>query len=415
VKIADFDGDGHLDFAAANYLSDNVGVWLGDGTGDFHSQTVSPAGEIPLALAVADFDGDGVEDLGVTNGGFNGYVSVLLGNGDGSFEAPLSTPVLGAQPNSMVSGDFNGDGRPDLAATRFVGNSVVVLLGNGDGTMSVGATYPVGTKPYRLAAGDFNADGAPDLAVPSTETQGTVMILRGNGDGTFQHTGRYRVGKNAYSAAAGDLNGDGREDLAVTAVGSGLVRVFLGNGDGTFQKKDDYPAGPTPSSVVVADFNRDRILDLAVVDNADDTFSVLLGNGDGSFQAPQSYGTCFLAVNYGMSVGDFNEDGWPDVAVANGRGLVSVQLNDGVWIVPIPPPPTVSPATERLLSAKPVPLPVVPADPDAPAAALANPDVTMGAESRTSTIETRHPLLSRPTAQEMPAPWDDPLWDALNS
>jgi len=176
------------------------------------------------------------------------------------------------------------------------------MLGNGDGTFRPPLTYAAGNQADFVAVGDFNGDGKPDLAVAHSccEAGGNVSILLGNGDGTFQPQVTYSAGGYPTALAIGDSNGDGKLDLAVANGEDYSVSILLGNGDGTFQRQVTYPAGRYPTSVAVRDFNGDGKL-------------VLLGNGDGTFQYPMGFSTDYNPV--GVAVGDFNLDGKPDLAV----------------------------------------------------------------------------------------------------
>jgi hypothetical protein len=178
----------------------------------------------------------------------------------------------------VAVGDFNGDGVPDLAVTNSGPRTVSVLLGNGDGTFRTAFNCPVGAAPTCVAVGDFDRDGILDLVVNNNVASGTVSVLMGNGDGTFRAAGSYAAGISASAVAVADLNGDGILDLAVANGGSNNVSVLLGNGDGTFGAAVNYPAGggdqPFPRSMAVGDFNGDGTPDLVV---ASDTVSVLLG------------------------------------------------------------------------------------------------------------------------------------------
>src|SRR5881397_2620325 len=173
-------------------------------------------GTNPRSVAVGDFNGDGRLDLAVTNASsydVPGTVSVLLGNGDGTFQSALSFAV-GSNPLSVAVGDVNGDGRLDLAVANYYSNDVSVLLGNGDGTFQPARTFRVGTYPSSVVVGDFNGDGRPDLAVANGNSN-DVSVLLGNGDGTFQPALSFAAGTAPVSVAVGDINGDGRPDLAV--------------------------------------------------------------------------------------------------------------------------------------------------------------------------------------------------------
>jgi hypothetical protein len=249
---------------------------------------------------------------------------VLLGNGDGTFTTVPSSPATDATPVSIVASDFNGDGIPDLAVANMAGENspgtVTVLLGNGDGTFTpVSASSSTGEGPAAMVAGDFNGDGIPDLAVVNT-TSGSVTILLGNGDGTFTATAvSPTTGSGPRRIVAADFNGDGILDLAVTNSLSNTVTVLLGNGDGTFAATAvSPPAGTTPTEIAAADFNGDGIPDLAIVDTASSTLQVLQGDGHGGFTAvPNSTVSAGLDPS-SMTVGDFNGDGIADLALANG-------------------------------------------------------------------------------------------------
>ena len=222
----------------------------------------------------------------MANAGSNN-VSVFLGKGDGTFQTAVEYSAA-SSPTSVAVGDFNGDGKLDLAAANQVSNNVSILLGRGDGTFQTAAEYGTATSPTSVAVGDFNGDGRLDLAVANNGSSnfrtGSVSILLGNGDGTFQTHVEYGALSNSSSVIVGDFNGDGKLDLAVAnrnAGGEDLnnLSLFLGNGDGTFQPQVDYAAGTNPSSVVVGDYDGDGRLDLAITDHASSKISVLLQPG----------------------------------------------------------------------------------------------------------------------------------------
>jgi hypothetical protein len=210
----------------------------------FSGPTNYPVGNSPLGVAVGDFNGDGKKDLGVVNTA-DQTVSILLGNGDGTFQPAVNYPC-GSTCSFVAVGDFNGDGKLDLAVSNGSANTVSILLGNGDGTFQVPVQYSAGASADYVAVADFNNDKKPDLLV---STGGSISILLGSGDGTFQApviTSSIGGSQPAtHFVAVGDFNGDGKLDVATgsgsiqflqnAVINSGNLVVLLGNGDGTFQ------------------------------------------------------------------------------------------------------------------------------------------------------------------------------------
>jgi hypothetical protein len=188
-------------------------------------------------------------------------VSVLLGNGDGTFQPVLTYPV-GLNPTATAVGDFNADGHLDLAITNNAGNNVSVLLGNGDGTFQSALNYSVGAQPFAMVTGDFNGDGMLDLAVTNV-ADNTVSVLLGNGNGTFQSAVNYNTGGFPNALTVGDFNGDGKLDLAV---GSNLAQILFGKGDGTFEPAATYGQQQrlNPNAIAAGDFTGQGRLDLVV-------------------------------------------------------------------------------------------------------------------------------------------------------
>ena len=327
VAVADFNGDGIPDIVVTNAGGVNVvSVRLGNGDGTFQPQQDFQVGKVPTDVAVGDFNGDGIPDLVVSNNG-DATVSVLLGNGGGTFQGQKTYGLDSLQPYGVVVADFDGDGIADLAIANNHDDSVSVLLGNGDGTFQMQKPYPAGVFPYGLAVADFNGDGIPDLAVTTTgSAPPSVVVLLGNGDGSFKPPKPSQVGPNPARVVAADFNGDGIPDLAVTNEGDDTISVLLGNGDGTFRAQKTYPVGHHPFGIAAADFNGDGITDLAVANaTPGNSMSVLLGNGDGTFQDQQPYPAGSEAIE--IVVSDFNGDGVPDIAAANmGANTVGILL-----------------------------------------------------------------------------------------
>ena len=230
IAVGDFNGDGIPDLAAANFESRTVTVLLGNGDGTFKAAASPATGGDPESIAVGDFNGDGKDDLAVPNS-FDSTVTILLGNGDGTFTTAAS-PITGDQPVCVVVGDFNGDGKADLAVANYNNGSytdpstLTILLGNGDGTFTAATSPVTGYGPQFIALGDFNGDGVPDLAVANLESN-TVTVLLGKGDGTFIPVMSPSTGWYPYSLAVGDFNGNGVPDLAVANQGGNTATVLL--------------------------------------------------------------------------------------------------------------------------------------------------------------------------------------------
>jgi hypothetical protein len=281
--------------------------------------------------ATGDFNGDGKLDIAVAAYTDNA-ADVLLGNGDGSFQAATAYGV-GSGPWGIAVGDFNGDGRLDVVTANRTANSVSVLLGKGDGTFQAAVGYGVGSGPFWVAVADFNGDGKPDL-VTANGSSNDVSVLLGKGDGTFQAAVRYGAGPSPGTLVTGDFNGDGRTDLAVANNGSNTVSVLLGKGDGTFQAAVNYGVTNAPWAIATGDFNGDGKVDLVVADQGG--VSVLLGNGDGTFQAALGSTATY---SLGIAVGDFNGDGKADLVMADGSGFITALVlpgnGDGTFQAPL--------------------------------------------------------------------------------
>jgi hypothetical protein len=327
IAVADFNNDGKLDMAVPVYsifsAATDLTVLLGNGDGTFTDGPTAPAtSENANNAAVADFNGDGNADVALSLPDAN-QIQVLLGNGDGTFAA--LTPISVAEPYAVAAADLNGDGKPDLIAEICATQSLVIFLGNGDGTFTQKSTPAAGGCPTSVAVGDFNGDGVPDLAVALNGPEGmasTVTILIGNGDGTFTPKPESpEVGDNPLSIVAADFNGDGILDLAVVnsfvdSSQPGTVTILLGKGDGTFTPTAVSPTvGMNPNSIAVGDVNGDGKADLVITNGASKTFSVLLGNGDGTFAAALNAAAGTAAI--GVAVADFNGDGLADLATAD--------------------------------------------------------------------------------------------------
>ena len=317
----DFNGDGNLDVAVAG---SSLWVFLGKGDGTFR-KPVNYSYPLGVPIAIGDFNGDGKLDLVVggqlgTGGPGADTVNVLLGNGDGTFQAPLVSTTNGF-PTFIAVGDFNNDHKLDLVIIDDPGY-VSVLLGNGDGTFQAPIDNNSFPAPHWLTVGDFNNDHRLDVAVTGFAGEGANLgTLLGNGDGTLQPALIHPLNSTPASVAAGDFSRDGNLDVAISDYLGGGVAVLLGNGDGTFQPEVDY--SPAGEDVVAVDFNGDGVLDLVSAG-----VYVMLGNGDGSFGPVQLFPAGKSLGS--MLVGDFNGDHKPDVVITDAIVGEITLLNTGV-------------------------------------------------------------------------------------
>jgi hypothetical protein len=286
---ADFNNDGKLDVATANYGSDNVSVLLCISPGVFATAVSYSSGTNPYSIASADFNGDGKTDLAVANYGSNN-MSVLLGSATGTFASAVNYGA-GTGPMSITAADFNGDGKADVALANNGSGNVSILLGSGTGTFAAAVNYGSSTGPSQIISNDFNLDGKVDLAVANAANN--VSVLLGSGTGTFAAAVNYGVGSLPQSITSADFNGDGKSDLAVGNKNSGNVSVLLGSGTGTFAAAVNYTIGSQPVSITSGDFNGDSKADLAMVNPTPYNVTILIGSGTGNFAQPVNYGSAF--------------------------------------------------------------------------------------------------------------------------
>ncbi len=396
IVAADFNQDGNVDVATSNAGTNTATVFLGNGTGSFTAQAAQLTGTDPIALVTSDINSDGYPDLVAFDelSGSTGAVAVLLGNGDGTLQTAQTTSqaflpgtqatvadfnrdgkpdiALAQQNNNIVSvllnntlptqypdgrsfaaynpmsagmgnfadsvavGDFNKDGKLDIAVSYLQDNDVQVLFGNGGGSFTTGATYAVGNQPFWIASGDFNGDGYPDLVTTNTNingTTGTVSVLLNNKNGTFASAATYTVGNQPYQVAIGDLNGDGYPDLAVTnyttGSTSGSVTILLGSKTGTFTvQPTTLTTCATPYGVAIGDFKHNGLPSVAVTCYTTSQLEIFPNSNASTGLPTIAFGSPFIYTVYNsfnslaanpasIVVGDFNRDGKLDIVTGN--------------------------------------------------------------------------------------------------
>ncbi len=343
----DFYGNGHVDLAIINHSSQTVSVPLGNGDGTFKAGRSYFAGQEPISIASGNLAGNKIPALAVTNYcgsdpscSTAGNVAVFLADGKSAYQLS-STYTVGAGPVSVALADLNGDKNLDIVALNRLDKTASVLLGVGDGTFRQPIALPLAGAPVAFAVGDFNKDGKPDLAVledcgsAKCSQPGSLEILLGGGDGSFQSALSYPVGYSPSSLAVGNINGDKNLDILVanrcgkdaSCQSPGTATVLIGDGTGKFKPGTDVTLGNSPSSIALGNLSGSG-LDLLVSRSTDNTVAVLHGNGDGTFRAAVPYQVGNQPRS--LVVADFNGDGKADVAVTNfNDSTVSILYGNG--------------------------------------------------------------------------------------
>ncbi|ANY68681.1 hypothetical protein BBD42_21075 [Paenibacillus sp. BIHB 4019] len=318
VTSFDFDGDGKLDIATANFNSNNVSIMRGNGKGQFAAAINYVVGSKPVQLLSVDLNLDGKPDLIVANSGDN-TITRLLNDGTGSFISKtfVSSTVSGSKARTITVADFNGDNNPDLAVAHTGSNRLSVLLGDGNGEFQI-EDHPVDNRissPNSIVSGHFNDDDKIDLAIANKGTN-KVYILHGQGDGTFTAGDEYGGINEPSALATGDFNRDGRADIAVAYNGPSeySLHILFGDQTGTFREETISTFSNQVFSLAVGDFNGDGKLDIAVPALLR-SISVFMGDGTGGFSLENSYSTDVMPRS--VAAGDFNHDGKDDLATAN--------------------------------------------------------------------------------------------------
>lgn len=313
-----FTSSGHLDIVTANAGENTISLLKGNGDGTFATAIVyNNIGYNPKYLTSGHFTGSGNLDLAITSE--DGTVSFLFGNGDGTFGGlfsfvyglPDSFDLGESNFPTLATGDFNEDGRLDVVVTNAF-EGVATLINKADRKFKAPRSYKVGTNPLFIKTGHFTSSGHLDLVVPN-------HLLIGQGDGTFSIGNAYTADLGVSSAVVADFNGDGKDDLAVSNTFSGTVSILIGNGDGTLQSAQNFLSGLYPSAMISGNFSHN--IDLVVVNFDSNSISRLPGNGDGSFQAPQTIP--ISSYPNIIAAGDFNHDGNLDLVAFSYKSFAS--------------------------------------------------------------------------------------------
>jgi hypothetical protein len=372
LVVGNFGGSGR-DLAVIT--SSGAAILLNDGSGGFASPVIKALATSPVAIAAGDFSSSGLDDLALANQ--DGTLTVLQNRGHGLLNALSPISISGSSLSSIVAGNFNGDGNLDLAVARPASNDVAILLGRGDGSFQAGATYIVGGGPVNLLSADFRGSGVSDLVTVNLGDD-TFSVLTGNGDGTFTAVGDFVAGNAPVAAVAGAFYGDGHLDLAVlnsgdrtidlprglgdgtfrvaraypaelepvalttgdltgngltdlvaanscgadpACVSAGSASVFMAHADGTYTQTATYPLGLSPAGIALAKVTGSANLDLLAINRGDKTLTVMPGNGDGTFSAARTI--ALTNSPRAFAVGDFNSDGKPDLAILSDCGQSS--------------------------------------------------------------------------------------------
>lgn len=282
------------------------------------------AGAGPWSVAIGDFNRDGKQDIAIVNF-FADSVSVLLGDGTGGFSPATNLPV-GDIPVSVAVADLNGDGKEDIAVANVLSNEVSVLLGDGAGNFGAATNFHVSSNPDAIAVADLNGDGKQDIVTANATS--SVSVLLGDGTGNFAAATNFAVGIDPLSMVIGDFNDDGYQDIAVANWGSNTVSLLRGDGSGNFSSAVDFAVGDAPLALAMGDFNHDGKQDLAVANRFSNNIAILSGDGAGGFSLIMFDLDLHSDPNW-VVVGDFNGDGNPDLAVANDNSTVSILSGNG--------------------------------------------------------------------------------------
>ena len=302
-----------------------VDILLGDGAGGFTpaAPITYVAGSSLTTIVTADFNKDGKVDIavaGVLSQPFIHIVSINLGNGDGTFAPSNNVSGFGFNPHDLAVSDFNGDTNLDIVVVNRFSETFSILLGNGMGGFALGSTQSVGTRADRVAVGDFNGDSKQDLVITDSD-DGRVVVLQGDGAGAFAVIQSINLPGRPSAVVVNDFNSDGKRDIAVanrissgTAIlEEGSISVLLGDGTGGFATPAHHKINSLPDDLLSKDLDSDGKVDLAVVDRAASVIGVLSGDGAGAFSPVVQFD--YAGGPWAIAAEDFNGDARPDLAV----------------------------------------------------------------------------------------------------
>ncbi|MEP7337579.1 MAG: FG-GAP-like repeat-containing protein [Acidobacteriota bacterium] len=330
--FGDFDGDGIPDLVDINRNSNTASILTGNSDGTFNTppKTTISTGTTPTAAIAGDFNKDGKLDLAVAIQS-PANVVILIGKGDGTFDLTVSSFSVGGSPNSIVTLDFNGDDKLDLAVANNAG--VRLLAGNGDGTFTTGALLTALNNPLFVTKGDFNLDNRTDLVVANL-TSPQVSVFVANTSGGFNPVLNLAVESGANDIAVADIDLDGDLDLAVSSPFTNVASILLGDGAGGFAAYKKQSLANASGAIALGDLTGDGIPELIVADTATGALVVLKGKGDGTFSPATSFGLTGTSLR--IVVGDFNQDGKNDLAANVPAGnRVAILLNNCTASVPV--------------------------------------------------------------------------------
>jgi hypothetical protein len=334
MAAADLNGDRHLDLVVANETDDSISVLLGNGDGTFAAKVdyvVDPGSvaDKPVGVAIGDLNGDSYPDVAVV-GRSMGYVGVFLNTGTGGTLGTMTKVTTGSSALEVAIADLDSNGTQDLIVPRSSGNYADVLLGTGGGAFAAPVPLETGLSNWAVAVGDLDGNGTPDIVTLSYESN-AVSVLLAQGGGAFAAAVRYGVGRGSDDLALGDFDGDGDLDVAVAGYTEREVQIFTNDGTGRIAAAPIVTTATAPDAVIAARLNADAFPDLVYVTRGSNSATVLLGTGNGQFGAPATLTTGTTPV--ALTAGDFDADGALDLVTANSGGTVSVLtgIGDGMF------------------------------------------------------------------------------------